>query len=48
MVFITVRSSDVARTLVRGGKHQTKFSVLSPEFRFEAVTFSKTLLTKDF
>ena len=31
-----------------GGKHQTKFSVRSPKFRFGAVTFSKNLLNKKF
>ena len=30
------------------GEHQTKFPVRSQDFRFEAVTFSKNLLNKDF
>ena len=36
----------VARILVRGGggEGQTKFPIMSQEFRLEAVTFSKNLL----
>ena len=31
-----------------GREGQTKFSVMSQKFRFEAVTFSKNLINKDF
>ena len=30
-----------------GGEHKTKFPVRSQEFLFEAVTFSKNLLTEN-
>ena len=43
-----IDTRGVARILVRVGKHQTKFPVRSQEFRFEAVTFRKNLLNKDF
>ena len=45
---LNIRVRGVPRILVRGGKHQTKFPIRSPEFRFGAVTFSKILLNKDF
>ena len=41
-----INSRCVAKILVRGKKHQTKLSVMLPEFQFGAVTLSKNLFNK--
>ena len=49
ITYLSIYTRGVARILIRGGgEGQTKFPVKWQEFRFEAVTFKKNLLNKEF